>query len=89
MLLFALAVPVAQVVIIDAELRIADLAGFGAAFVIWLGLLHWPPRVRAGVAGVYNRAVYETEKATALARWDEHLMATVAERDSNVTTLRW
>jgi integrase len=43
---------------------------------------------RAGVAGVYNKAVYETEKATALARWDEHLMAAVQGRESNVATLR-
>jgi integrase len=43
---------------------------------------------RAGVAGVYNRAVYETEKTTALARWDEHLMAAVEGRESNVATLR-
>jgi integrase len=43
---------------------------------------------RAGVAGVYNRATYESEKATALARWDEHLTAVVEGRESNVATLR-
>jgi hypothetical protein len=43
---------------------------------------------RAGVAGVYNRAVYEAEKTTALARWDEHLMVVIDGRESNVATLR-
>ena len=43
---------------------------------------------RAGVAGIYNRATYEPEKRTALDRWAEHLMAVVAERDSNVTSIR-
>jgi integrase len=43
---------------------------------------------RAGVAGVYNRAQYESEKRTALNRWAEHLLAVVEGRDSNVTSLR-
>jgi len=33
---------------------------------------------RAGVAGIYNRAAYSTEKADALARWDQHLSALTA-----------
>jgi integrase len=32
---------------------------------------------RAGVAGVYNRALYSKEKATALARWADHVNAIV------------
>jgi hypothetical protein len=32
---------------------------------------------RAGVAGIYNRAAYEPDKATALARWNERLVAAV------------
>jgi phosphoserine phosphatase len=28
---------------------------------------------KAGVAGIYNKAVYRQEKAEALARWDKHL----------------
>jgi integrase len=32
---------------------------------------------RAGVAGTYNRAAYEGEKAQALSRWNDHLMAIV------------
>jgi hypothetical protein len=30
---------------------------------------------KAGVAGVYNRATYLTEKTAALARWADHLLA--------------
>ena len=35
------------------------------------------PGHRAGVAGVYNRALYAREKAAALARWAEYLIATI------------
>ena len=43
---------------------------------------------KGGVAGIYNRAAYETEKATALNRWAEHVAAIIEGRDSNVTPLR-
>jgi len=43
---------------------------------------------KGGVAGIYNRAVYETEKTNALNRWAEHVAAIVEGRDSNVTPLR-
>ncbi len=43
---------------------------------------------RSGVAGVYNRALYATEKAQALARWADHVLAVVEGRESNVVTLR-
>ena len=43
---------------------------------------------KGGVAGIYNRAAYEAEKATALNRWAEHVAAIVEGRDSNVTALR-
>ena len=33
---------------------------------------------RAGVAGVYNRALYKCEKATALTRWADYLLAVLA-----------
>jgi len=42
---------------------------------------------RAGVAGVYNRALYAKEKAVALARWAEHLGAIVAGERSKVVTM--
>jgi integrase len=43
---------------------------------------------KGGVAGIYNRAAYETEKATALNRWASHVAAIIEGRDSNVTALR-
>jgi integrase len=42
---------------------------------------------RAGVAGVYNRALYAKEKAVALARWGEHLGAIVSGRSSKVVAM--
>jgi len=38
---------------------------------------------KSGVAGIYNRATYGTEKEQALARWDQHINSVV-----NVTPLR-
>ena len=43
---------------------------------------------KSGIAGVYNHALYETEKATALKRWAEHVGAIVEGRTTNVTRLR-
>jgi integrase len=43
---------------------------------------------KQGVAGIYNRASYETEKATALARWAEHVAAIVGTRESNVASFK-
>jgi hypothetical protein len=43
---------------------------------------------KGGVAGIYNRAAYEAEKATALCRWAERVAAIVEGRKSNVTPLR-
>ena len=44
---------------------------------------------RAGVAGVYNRAVYRAEKAAALQRWADWLEANVERREpaSNIVAL--
>jgi integrase len=43
---------------------------------------------RGGIAGRYNFALYESQKATALQRWAEHVAAIVEGRDSNVTPMR-
>jgi integrase len=43
---------------------------------------------RAGVAGVYNRATYAPQKAAALARWADHLMAIVEDQPSKVVPMR-
>ena len=42
---------------------------------------------KAGVAGVYNRAIYEKEKRQALDRWAEHVMALVEGREHKVVPL--
>jgi hypothetical protein len=43
---------------------------------------------KAGVAGRYNHATLDGEKAVALARWDEHLMAVVEGRDTNIAPFK-
>jgi integrase len=42
---------------------------------------------RAGVAGVYNKSVYQREVVTALERWAEHLMSIIEGRSSNVVAM--
>jgi integrase len=39
---------------------------------------------KGGVAGVYNLAAYEPDKRAAMLRWDEHLMAAIEGRDTNI-----
>ena len=43
---------------------------------------------KAGVAGVYNKAVYLREKTEALTLWADRLAAAVAGTDSNIVVLR-
>jgi integrase len=43
---------------------------------------------KAGVAGVYNRALYEKEKRAALVMWAEHVMAAVQDRRATVVPIR-
>ena len=43
---------------------------------------------KGGVAGVYNRATYSTEKAAALALWAEHVLAVIEGRPAKVVSLR-
>jgi integrase len=43
---------------------------------------------RGGVAGIYNLALYRSEKRMALERWADQLLAWVEGRTSNVVTLR-
>jgi integrase len=73
------------------DLRRAVATGMGETGVqphIIEAVLNHVSGHKAGVAGTYNRAAYETEKTTALARWAEHLMAAVEGRDTNVATLK-
>ena len=39
---------------------------------------------KAGVAGIYNRALYAEEKKAALARWSSHVKGIVEGRAANV-----
>jgi integrase len=41
-----------------------------------------------GIAGRYNHASYDADKAAALARWGEHLMAIVDDRERKVVPLK-
>jgi VanZ family protein len=50
-LVFAAVVLCAKVTIINTELRMAEVAGVGVAFAVWLCLVMCSPRVRAGIAG--------------------------------------
>jgi integrase len=43
---------------------------------------------KGGVAGRYNHASYEAQKATALSRWASHVADIVEGRDNNVAPLR-
>jgi integrase len=41
---------------------------------------------KAGIQGVYNRALYEPEKRTAMVRWADQLLAWVDDHESNVVS---
>jgi integrase len=43
---------------------------------------------RAGVAGIYNRAMYKAEKAQALAQWGAHVVAVTEGKKSKITALK-
>jgi hypothetical protein len=43
---------------------------------------------KAGVAGIYNRAVYAKDKCDALIRWADWLIATVEGREGAIVGLR-
>jgi hypothetical protein len=43
---------------------------------------------KGGLAGIYNRASYAAEKASALVRWDAHVASVIAGRRGAVTPLR-
>jgi integrase len=43
---------------------------------------------KAGVAGVYNKATYQREKAAALALWTEHVQSITQDKERRVVPLR-
>jgi len=60
-----------------AATRMAEL---GIAPHIIEAILNHVSGHKAGVAGIYNRAAYETQKRHALASWADHLLAIVEGR---------
>jgi integrase len=85
---------------LDAKLQLEhwvvhDLRRTAATRMVDLGILpHAVEAVlnhyghRSGVAGIYNRSLYAAEKAQALARWAEHVMALVGDRAPTVVQLK-
>ena len=63
------------------------LAELGVAPHIIEALLNHVSGHKHGVAGVYNRADYETQKRQALNLWAEHIMALVEGRTSKLAPL--
>ena len=49
---------------------------------------HVSGRAKAGVAGVYNRAVYALEKRTALQAWADHLDEVLGLGERKVVPIR-
>jgi integrase len=43
---------------------------------------------KAGIAGIYNRSLYEAEKRTAMARWAEHIRSIVEGGERKVVSIR-
>jgi integrase len=68
-----------------AATRMADL---GEAPHVIEAILNHVSGQRAGVAGIYNRALYKAEKAQALSKWAAHVLAISKGKKSNVTQLR-
>ena len=68
-----------------AATRMADL---GEAPHVIEAVLNHVSGQRAGVAGIYNRALYKAEKAQALSKWATHVLAISKGKKSNVTPLR-
>jgi integrase len=68
-----------------AATRMADL---GEAPHVIEAILNHVSGQRAGVAGIYNRALYKAEKAQALSKWATHVLAIAKGKKSNVTPMR-
>lgn len=82
-------VKIAPFVIHDLRRSVATgMSEIGIAPHVVEAVLNHISGAKAGVAGTYNKSTYEAEKATALARWAEHLMALVEGRESNVASMR-
>ena len=65
----------------------SNLAALGVALPVIERLLNHVSGSFAGVAGVYQRYEFTTEKAEALARWAAHLQGLVSGKPDNVAKL--
>jgi integrase len=63
------------------------MAELGIAPHIIEACLNHVSGARAGVAGVYNRAAYASEKKAALERWASHVQGLVSGKPANVVAL--
>jgi integrase len=61
---------------------------FGVSPHVVEALLGHVGGVKAGVAGVYNKAIYLEERRRALARWSEHLLALTEGRTSEAKIVK-
>ena len=64
------------------------MADLGEAPHIIEAVLNHVSGHKGGVAGIYNRSLYKTEKAQALSKWAAHVLAISKGGKSNVTRLR-
>jgi hypothetical protein len=64
------------------------MAELGIAPHIIEAVLNHVSGARAGVAGIYNRALYSAEKKAALERWAVHIHGLVADQKGKVVKLR-
>lgn len=65
----------------------SNLAALGVALPVVERLLNYVSGSFAGVAGIYQRYEFATEKAEALARWAAHLQGLVSGKPDNVAKL--
>ena len=66
---------------------VTDMANLGIAPHVVEAVVNHISGAKAGVAGIYNRAEYATEKKAALARWAQHVLGIVDGGAANVVTL--
>jgi integrase len=66
---------------------VTGMADLGIAPYVIEAVVNHISGAKAGVAGVYNRSEYAAEKASALARWAQHVLGIVSGRAANVMQL--
>ncbi|MFO1099755.1 MAG: site-specific integrase [Xanthobacteraceae bacterium] len=67
---------------------VSGLARIGVDLPVIEKLVNHSSGSFAGVVGIYQRHSFAAEKATALARWDEHIASVVDGRPSKIATLK-